>query len=128
MDFNQIADQSRASIEHADLKVLLPIVAQINPKRIFEIGTHRGYSAETWISAFNPDEFITLEIDKKPDDAVEIAYKEAGENSYHYCWGTDSHENTLIFTKGSYDFMFIDGDHSYKGVLQDWEDYWENVS
>lgn len=123
MDFNAIADQSRASIEHEDLKVLLPIVASINPKRIFEIGTHRGYSAETWIAAFNPSEFVTFEIDKKPDDAVELAYKEAGENSYHYLWETDSHNNTLVFDKGAYDFMFIDGDHSLDGVTLDWDMY-----
>ena len=35
MDFNAIAEASRASIEKDDLKILLPIIASINPQNIF---------------------------------------------------------------------------------------------
>ena len=38
----------------------------------------------------------------------------------------DSHDPAvveLVRTKGPYDFVFIDGDHTYEGVKQDWENY-----
>lgn len=128
MNFDLIADQSRASIEHDDLKVLLPLVAKIQPKNILEIGTWKGYSAETWIKSFSPQIFITLEIDPKPEDAIEI-------EGYDYRWKTNSHPESkeigvipaipLPFkaVKEGIDFLFIDGDHSEAGVCLDFQMY-----
>jgi predicted O-methyltransferase YrrM len=113
MNLDKIADESRASIEHEDLKILLPIVAKIEPKVILEIGMHRGYSMETWRKAFNPEILIGLEIDSKPEDA----YDEIG-----FRWEADSHM-TQPNIPPLIDFLFIDGDHSLEGVMKDWIEY-----
>jgi predicted O-methyltransferase YrrM len=125
MNFNQIADESRASIESEDLRILLPIVAEIAPKNILEIGTWRGYSARTWLDAFSPSKFYTIECDEGAvtDEAMGIK----GCNSFYAT--ADSHDvQTLeevaqFFGEEKIDFLFIDGDHSDRGVSQDFAFY-----
>jgi hypothetical protein len=43
----------------------------------------------------------------------------------HLVLGDSHHPDTLakVSSLGPYDLVFIDGDHSYKGVKQDWEYY-----
>lgn len=50
--------------------------------------------------------------------------KEAGYDA-HLILGDSHHPDTLakVTELGPYDFIFIDGDHSYKGVKMDWEMY-----
>ena len=125
INYNQIADSSRASIEKEDLRILLPIVAQIEPKNILEIGTWKGYSAETWIKAFNPVQFFTLEKDSANILDYIIPIGRIPELNFWY--NTDSHEqktlDRLKIDILKIDFLFIDGDHSLKGVEQDFKMY-----
>lgn len=118
---DEIANSSRASIEHEDLKILLPIVDSIAPKVILEVGMHRGYSMELWRKAFNPDVLIGIERDLPKEDY----YTEQGD----FLWGSDSHDLGTqqkvadIITTGKIDFLFIDGDHSEDGVRRDFKMY-----
>ena len=111
-DFDKIAESSRASIEKEDLKVLLPIISRTIPERILEIGMHQGYSMELWRKAFNPKTLIGIEINPPTPES----YME--DNSW---WNTDSHGGMVELP--TFNFIFIDGDHSYKGVRQDFEKY-----
>ena len=123
--FNEIAEQSKASIEKDDLKILLPLVAQIEPKNILEIGTWKGYSARTWLDAFEPKKFYTLD-----NDPNVLLDEWTGKKSCDSFYSTrDSHDlKTLTYVKDFFfpeliDFLFIDGDHSYQGVMKDFEMY-----
>lgn len=115
---DKIVEISKASINKDDLRAMLRILTKLNPKNILEIGSHKGYSAEVWIRAFRPDKFVTIEKDPKPNDAVEYI-----SDKHHYLWNTDSHNRNLKIDPGPYDFLFIDGDHSYEGVRNDWETF-----
>lgn len=118
--FLEIIVNSRASIEKADLAVLLPLVAEIEPKNILEIGAWKGYSAEVWIKAFNPISLVTLEKDKREIQAYHNP-------AYNFWYEADSHNKALQRDVENYlptvDFLFIDGDHSLEGVKQDFEMY-----
>lgn len=124
IDLHKIAEESRASIEKEDLKILLPLVAKINPKNILEIGTWKGYSAETWIKAFKPDIFITIE----KDDISIHEYNVHTNIGYKSWYNSDSHDpkvlrDVKIYSPEGFNYFFIDGDHSYEGVRKDFEMY-----
>lgn len=121
MNFEELIQDTFASINKDDLRILLPILASANPKRILEIGAWHGYSANLWINAFNPDKFITIEIDESQ------RFLPIDESKYQMWYGSDSHDpqtlNTLKIYLPEIDLLFIDGDHTLEGVKKDWEMY-----
>jgi predicted O-methyltransferase YrrM len=125
MNIDEIVEQSKASIEKNDLKILLTLLSPLNIKRCCEIGTWKGYSARVWLDAFEPEKFMTIENDEKTI-VEEWAGKKGCDSLYAKC---DSHvESSLVKVKEFFgsnliDFLFIDGDHSYQGVKKDWEMY-----
>src|SRR6266702_611637 len=115
-NFDIITAQSRASIEKEDLKVLLPLISAIKPEKIIEIGMHQGYSMEIWRKEFNPKLLLGIEINS-PTPSSYI-------NEEFMFWDINSHTFANEITgKNLYDFLFIDGDHSYAGVKDDFEKY-----
>lgn len=98
----------------------------ISPKTILEIGTKEGGNLKI-LSTLLSEEGLAIGIDKrkkelvpwKMDDAIcEIAYLQG-----------DSHDKQIqrqlkkLLGDRPLDVLFIDGDHSYKGMLQDFTDY-----
>ena len=132
MNLEEIINNSKASIEKADLKILLPILADIKPKNILEIGTWHGYSIEIWYNAFRPKKLITIENNQ---EYLEFVRKRMLDGDFGYMnpaptqISMDSHDERAVkFVKNILkndllDFLFIDGDHSYYGVQKDYEMY-----
>jgi predicted O-methyltransferase YrrM len=127
-----IINLSKASIEKEDLKILLPVVQEIKPKNILEIGAWRGYSLEIWYQAFGPEKLMTIEHEK---EALEFIKNRTRENEFAYMYPSptlislDSHDEKALSSitrelgSGKLDFLFIDGDHSYYGVQKDFNTY-----
>lgn len=121
-NFNQIVEESRASISKNDLKILFYIIKEA--KNILEIGTWKGYSIETWYKAFNPDIAITIENDENIfRDNLNSFYEKI-----HYLLGKSQDdeikEKVLRILKDELiDFLFIDGSHAFEDVKKDFEMY-----
>jgi predicted O-methyltransferase YrrM len=118
MDIRQVVEYSTASQNHDELFELLVKVKKSEPKVILEIGVHLGYSLQDWRRAFEPDILIGVDNDTSKlrfDDADII------EGDSH---SVDTWDEVKLALAGSkVDFLFIDGDHTYEGVKQDYEMY-----
>lgn len=115
MSFIEIAKQSRASQDPFELWQLLEAVAKVKPQKILEIGVHRGYSAETWRTAFPNCEVVGVEC-----DVSHIDY-----SAFRLINGRSTHSGVIeqVRKMGPYQFLFIDGDHTYEGTKLDWINY-----
>ena len=122
IDSKVIADRSKASQGHSELRWLLTKIAEIEPKVIVEIGVHQGYSMQTWMEAF-PDAYV-IGVD---NDLYDL--KIPMEGKHHIILEANSHDmetgpRVVEFLNGrEADFLFIDGDHMYEGVKKDFEMY-----
>lgn len=120
----EIVAQSRASLEKRDLEKVLAIASLYQPKVCLEVGMWKGFSAEVWIKAFQPELFISLERDHKHEDGFYI-----DDTRYHYLWDVDSNSQTTVdqvkelLGGKQVDFLFIDGGHEYSVIRRDVKNY-----
>lgn len=104
---------------------LLFVYKVLNPKASLEIGVKNGGTLWNWIQHARPDARIVALDDCRQVDASNEAQKWGADLDFHFVVG-DSHNLEIAETVnylGPYDFVFIDGDHTYDGVRRDWELY-----
>jgi cephalosporin hydroxylase len=131
-----------SSIEPAQIeeefKELLELVKKEKPEVVMEIGTMDGGTLYGWTNISNPELAISLDLPEGdfgggyPEEKGKL-YQEFSEKTSFELVRADSHnpdtkreiEEDLDGRK--IDFLFIDGDHTYDGVKQDFEMYSELV-
>ncbi len=117
----------------SELSALLSLLKKRRPKAVLEIGTERGGSFFAF-SRMAADDAVLVSIDLDNRRAWKHEFIESlalGSQSA-FALGCDSHsaetvklvENAL-HGKGleKFDFIFLDGDHTYKGVKKDFHMY-----
>ena len=119
-----------------EIESLFHMVHELQPKTVLEIGTAKGGALYLWAQAAHP-EALVMSVDL-PDGEFGGGYHESRIPFYKsfarpqqqlHLVRDDSHAaHTLEHVKRilgdrPLDFLFIDGDHTYKGVKQDFELY-----
>ena len=134
-----IARQSivkRGAIQHVDeLTQFSALVRRIQPRRLVEIGTAQG--GVFWLLCQLSQQDATLvSVDLPPEErfsgglktAIDLKKMKKSNQTVHAVNGS-SHDPVIlnrvktIFAGNPIDLLFIDGDHSYDGVKQDYEMY-----
>ncbi len=118
---------------------LLPLVErvrQLRPERVMEIGTAGGGTLYLWARMASPQAvIISVDLPRGPFGGGypifrSLVYRRlASSHQRIHLLRADSHlEETVnrvrrLLSGQKLDFLFVDGDHTYEGVKQDWQMY-----
>ena len=117
-----ISDSILTKAIHKDIcNQLVPILKDVQPKNVLEIGTFKGFSMGMF-RFFVPDSNV-VSIDP-------TSYKEAQNiaSLFGNCTLINGDSNKLKNITTKFDFILIDGDHTYNGCKQDWDNIQNNMS
>lgn len=105
-----------------ELDQLVAVFDQLNPARVLEIGAWHGGTLRYWIGEGRRVVVIDDEM-RRADDWRRWAADEGC--SLRLLQGMSQDELVIDQARelGPYDFVFVDGDHSYSGVSGDWHNY-----
>lgn len=105
-----------------ELDQLLCLLDQETPTRTLEIGVWHGGTLRQWLWPHT----VTVAIDDQMLDARKwCEWAVAKRATLHLLHGKSQDEQTIAqaYAHSPYDFVFIDGSHTYPDVRADWENY-----
>ena len=121
-----------ANQHESELRFMCNLVAERKPKRILEIGVESGWSMWAWARCA-ADDAALMGIDAEWHSTmfsdVQSRYPwPAGERQSVKWFKGDSRAADTVTAAHEWattpvDFLFIDADHSYDAVMQDWANY-----
>lgn len=127
-EFNELfPDYKKTKEGHASLtdrtcEVIKEIYEIAQPKKILEIGFNAGHTAFGWLSMFPELHYHSIDICKH-HYTVTHAKKIKDKFGERFKFGnTDSKKLTADHIQSNgYDFVFIDGDHTFDGISHDYQ-------
>ncbi len=128
---------AKGMTDHKDYLALAAILEKTQPKTIFEIGTYNGITTDFFLQVLPECKVVTIafinpenSFFKKKYNNSELTEDEIGSyvakerrSRYTQIFGNSHELKAKQFKEehGEMDLVFIDGDHSAKGVHQDTE-------
>ncbi len=117
-----------------EIAELCRIVQKLEPKKIVEIGTASGGTLFLFANITNPEKIVSVDL---PSGSFGCGYpswkipffRSLGNKGVIQLIRADSHsQGTLrkvktLLKSSKVDFLFIDGDHTYQGVKEDYQMY-----
>ena len=113
------------SQRNKEIQALYAFLLPQKIKTVLEIGTERGGTALLWAYLVDAQDGEVFTVDV---NSPILVYDEYPSKRIVTIQGNSHHESTYEKVKnylkgGKVDFLFIDGDHTYEGVKQDYEWY-----
>jgi predicted O-methyltransferase YrrM len=114
---------------HSELHSLIRLLSELRPRIVLEIGTGRGGTLLIFARVASEDAtLITVDLPVGSPRSRLIEAGKRGSQKIHVLRANSHDQSTLervkaIVGDGKVDFLFIDGDHSYEGVRQDYNLY-----
>lgn len=117
MTLKQLAFESKASQDGWEMWQILKQVKELRPKTVVEIGVDGGGSMETWKKAFDPPLLVGIDINQR-----------AELTRYNMVYGDSLNPHTKaelqqILGGNLIDFLWLDGDHHYRAVKEEFALY-----
>lgn len=116
-----------------ELEAVLKIYCALQPQRVLEVGSWHGGTLYHWIKNAVPGA-IVASIDMPMNGSMSSRQKwgewasQAGVTLA--AWVGNSHDKSIMQRADNlapFDFIFIDGDHSWNGVKSDFDNYFPMV-
>jgi predicted O-methyltransferase YrrM len=119
------ANKGLLLLQFDEAAFLFRLVRSRPAAQILEIGRYHGGSAFLFAVAGDHDSMVTsIDVAPQNDELLQIALKKSGLAHKVQLLVGDSGDGEA--SVDFYDLIFVDGDHSYKGVVNDYE-HWKKA-
>jgi len=105
-----------------ELEQMLAVVERLQPARVLEVGSMWGGTLWHWLQI--ADIVVAIDDEMRRADEWQQWAADAG-TGLQLLQGMSQYQTIVAAAAvlGPYDFIFIDGDHTYDAVKADWENY-----